>query len=647
MKLRKVPRGSKTQSEAGEEFFRLLFHHNVLPMWVCDLETLAFLDVNHAAVEKYGYAREEFLKMTLTDIRPSEDVAHLLDNMAKLRSELEHSGERRHTLRNGRLIDVEITSTTGEFHGRKASLVIGLDITERKRAEEALQNSERRLSSIYDTVGDMIFHLRVEPDGSYRYDSVNQAFCKVTGLSGQMVVGKLVNDVIPEPSLSMALQQYRKAIADNSILRWEETSDYPTGRLIGEVSIAPEFDDSMECVGLVGSVHDVTERKRAEEALRHSELRNRQLLESVTAYTYTVEIHNRRPVHTIHGAGCEKVTGYTPSDYSANPNLWLEMVHPDDRHVVEHYADPLCDGVGVEALEHRVLHKDGQVVWVRNTYVLKYNEDGKVTGYDGLISDITERKHAEEDIRRLNSRLEDRVVERTAQLEEANKELEAFSYSVSHDLRAPLRHASGFVDLLVKRCKPELSDKAQHYLSSIADSVHQMGVLIDDLLQLARTGRTEMRQSQSDMNEIVDEVLTSLRHDNPHRTIEWIIGTLPSVFCDKAMLTLAWTNLLSNAVKFTRTRESARIELGFYEENAGFVFFVRDNGVGFDMQYAQKLFGVFQRLHSVEEFEGTGVGLANVRRIISRHEGRTWAEAGLDKGATFYFTLPRHTEQRP
>jgi len=322
------------------------------------------------------------------------------------------------------------------------------------------------------------------------------------------------------------------------------------------------------------------------------------------------------------------------------------MVHPDDQKIVEHYADPLCEGKEIPVLEHRIIHKNGSVIWARNTYVLKHDASGKVIGYDGLISDITERKLIEIEIQMLNTELENRVIKRTAQLEAANKELEAFSYSVSHDLRAPLRHASGFVDLLMKRFKSDIPEKGQHYLSTIADSVHQMGILIDDLLQFSRTGRAEMKKTNSDMNEIVQEVFTSLSQDNPNRIINWTINELPLIFCDRAMLKLVWMNLMSNAVKFTRTREISKIEIGVLEDENEYTFFVRDNGVGFDMQYSQKLFGVFQRFHSMEEFEGTGIGLANVRRIILRHEGRTWAEAEPDKGATFYFTLPKHNKEK-
>ena len=236
--------------------------------------------------------------------------------------------------------------------------------------------------------------------------------------------------------------------------------------------------------------------------------------------------------------------------------------------------------------------------------------------------------------------------QRASELEAAYRELEAFSYSVSHDLRAPLRHINGFVELLNDQAE-NLGERERYYLRIIADSARQMGMLIDDLLTFSRMGRSEMQRMTISTDSMVHEVVkTALQGEPKERRIVWTIGPLPEVEADPSMLRQVWTNLIGNAVKYSRTRPTAEIEIGCddtLEDEA--IFYVRDNGVGFDMQYADKLFGVFQRLHRSEDFEGTGIGLANVRRIITRQGGRTWAEAVKDKGATFFFSLPKKPKE--
>jgi signal transduction histidine kinase len=262
-----------------------------------------------------------------------------------------------------------------------------------------------------------------------------------------------------------------------------------------------------------------------------------------------------------------------------------------------------------------------------------------------LEAEIVERRRAEEEIRRLNAELEERVLQRTAELQTANAELETFSYSVSHDLRAPLRHIDGFANLLSRGAGATLDEKHRHYLHKICTSVRQMGCLIDELLAFSQMGRVEMMRTKTNLQSLVPDVIHGLQQETQAREIRWRIASLPEVQADPALIRQVFVNLLANAIKYTRTRDVAEIEIGVQAAPKEIIFFVRDNGVGFDMRYADKLFGVFQRLHRAEEFEGTGVGLANVRRIINRHGGRTWAESTQGTGAIFYFSLPEQGNQ--
>jgi|GEM_PF-1847524 len=337
-----------------------------------------------------------------------------------------------------------------------------------------------------------------------------------------------------------------------------------------------------------------------------------------------------------------KIVGYTREDFQTGKLRWKDMTPPEYSQLDEAaIAEAKITGSS-KPFEKVYLHKDGTPVPVLLGFILVGEERQEAVAF---VLDLTERKQAEAQLIEFNETLEERVKQRTVQLEAANKELESFSYAVSHDLRAPLRHITGFVDLLQKQLGTAALDPAsQRYLNIISDTTKLAGKLIDDLLSFSRMGRTNMRYSTVDLHQLVQEVQQDLESETRNRQVNWIVKPLPQVSGDPAMLRLVLGNLLENAVKYSKNSVTAEIVVGSSCEEREVIVFVRDNGVGFDMRYVHKLFGVFQRLHTDSQFEGTGVGLANVQRIVHRHGGRVWAEAEVDRGATFYFSLPKDME---
>jgi PAS domain S-box-containing protein len=504
--------------------------------------------------------------------------------------------------------------------------------TERRRVEEALLKSEVRFRIAAETSNDVVYEWDLKQEVIW-FGKIDEMLGYSPGEFPRTLDG-LGASVHPEDWVRVmaAVQAHLEGRApyaeDYRVLMKDGTFRWWSAR--GAVARMPDGKP----VRWIGTVTDITERKQVDQELREREARYKTLVENIPQKILMKDINYRwisinENLARDFGISPEEIVGKLDRDLFSKE--LADKYHADDVRIITNGK--------TEELEEKYI-VDGKETWVNTIKTPVRDNKGEIIGVLGILWDITGRKLAEEEIHKLNTELEGRVVMRTAQLEASNKELEAFSYSVSHDLRAPLRHVSGYVELLNKHFQSDLSEKGLHYLNSIGDSVHIMGMLIDDLLQFSRTGRMEMHQSDLDMNEIVKEVKESLCKDNPDRKIEWVIEELPSVNGDGAMLKLVWTNLLGNAVKFSRKRQKARIEIGVRKENKELVFFVRDNGVGFDMQYAHKLFGVFQRLHSTEEFEGTGIGLANVQRIVLRQGGRTWAEAEPDKGAVFYFSIP-------
>lgn len=379
--------------------------------------------------------------------------------------------------------------------------------------------------------------------------------------------------------------------------------------------------------------HDLTERRRSEEALLREESLFTSLCDTIPDQIYFKDRESR----FIRSNACQarrfgltdprEAVGRTDFDFFSAEHA--RQAYEDEQRIMA-TGEPLID------LLEKETWPDGRVTWVSTTKMPMRDASGRINGLLGISRDVTAHRLAEEKLSRLNVEL----ARHAAELLEANKELESFSYSASHDLRAPLRHVQGYADMLFRESGDRLSEKGRHYLKVISDSSRELGLLIDALLSFSRMGRSHMFESGVDLDELVNETVGGLASVAPDRRIVWNLAPLPRVRGDRAMLKLVFANLIGNALKYTRPRDTARIDVGTAgTEDGRVILFVRDNGVGFDMKYADKLFGVFQRLHRAEEFEGTGIGLANVRRIILRHGGRAWAEGELDRGATIFFTL--------
>ncbi len=413
------------------------------------------------------------------------------------------------------------------------------------------------------------------------------------------------------------------------------------------VSVTALRDEEDGIIGYLLIGTDNSARKRAEEALREAGALQRAIFNSANFSSIATD---EKGVIQIFNVGAERMLGYAAADV-------LNKITPadisDPQEVVARanalsaeLATTITPGFealvfkasrGIEDIyELTYVRKDGsRFPAVVSVTALRDERDG-IIGYLLIGTDNSARKQVEAAVQLLHAEL----LQHAAQLEEANRELESFSYSVSHDLRAPLRHVEGYVEMLARAADDQLSDKARHYLKTISEATGEMGQLIDDLLAFSRMGRAEMTETSVHLETLVQETIRGLEMATQGRNIAWKIAPLPQVMGDPAMLKQVLANLVGNAVKYTRPRDPAEIEIGTAGEEGGrVILFVRDNGVGFDPTYTHKLFGVFQRLHRAEEFEGTGIGLATARRIVARHRGRVWAEATLNQGATFYFTL--------
>jgi PAS domain S-box-containing protein len=512
-----------------------------------------------------------------------------------------------------------------------------IDITQARQTEEALHDSDQRFR----------LALRNAPvsvavqDRDLRYV---WAYNQRTATEDE-IIGKLDADVFTPEEADRLTAIKRRVLAEGAEFHEQMWLERPTGPMFLAVNFEPIRDEAGRAIGVGSATVDLTPMKVAEEALRESQAKLEAALASMTDAVFISDTQGNfvdfnEAFAVFHRFGSKSECARTLAEY---PDILDVLTDDGEPAALDQWAVPraLRGEVATDA-EYTLRRKDTGETWAGSySFGPIRDEGGEIVGSVVVARDVTDRKHAEEERRLLNADLEDRVRQRTALLAAANQELEAFSYSVSHDLRAPLRHISGFANLLSERLGEGLDDESRHYLDVVTGSVAEMGVLIDDLLQFSRLGRAEMVVEDVDMMDLVRQVLAPLQAETAERDVAVRVGELPPARGDAVLLRQVWANLLGNAFKYTRTRDRALIEVDAEADGPATDYHVRDNGVGFDMEFAGKLFVVFQRLHDSAEFEGTGIGLANVRRIVARHGGHVWAEGQVDGGATFSFSLPR------
>jgi PAS domain S-box-containing protein len=569
---------------------------------------------------------------------------------------------------DGQEFQIEASISQVVTGGKKLFTVILRDVTERVQAEQAVREAQDRVTGIIASAMDSI----ITTDAQQQIVLFNAAAEKMFGCPAAEALGQPITRFIPQ-RFHAAHTGHIKRFGETGVTAramgargalWAVRADGEEFQIEASISQIEATGKKMFTVIL----RDVSERKRAEERLagQAEELaRSRHALEAQTLMLQSVldsmaeglVAADEQGKFVLWNAAAEKILGMSaanlaPQEWSEHYGLFLtDTVTPFPSDQV-----PLVRALRGEVSTTEMFvrnHELPEGAWIEVSGGPRKDKDSVVCGGVAAFRDITQRKANEREIRKLNDELEHRVVERTAQLEAANQELEAFSYSVSHDLRAPLRHISGFSKILAEEFGPALDPSAQHYLERIQEGSRNMGLLVDELLNLARVGRHALRLQLTRLNSLVAEVIAILQPESEGRQVEWVIADLPAVECDPVLVKQVFQNLLANALKFTRPRVgadgSARagtpapthavIEVSCKEEDGQPVFMVRDNGVGFNMKYVDKLFGVFQRLHSAQAFEGTGIGLVTVQRIVQKHGGRVWAEGEVDKGAAFYFTL--------
>ncbi|MFN8135153.1 MAG: PAS domain S-box protein [Bacteroidales bacterium] len=602
-----------------EEIYSTIVNQAIDAIVMVDADTGEFLEFNEAAYVGLGYTREEFSKLTIFDIEGNIKPEKLLPFLANLKNSGSKVFETKHRTKNNIIKDVRISARTINIRGKDYLASIWTDITERNQQEAMLREK------------DLIFQSLLENSPFYVFFKDHQSKAIFLSRNYEQLFNRSINSLIGKDLYEIADPEYsaeyiaaeQQMLQDGKQIEYVETYQ---GRIYSTVKFPIYRSDAPPM--LAGFTIDITEQQQAVNALRENESMLRTIIEHAP---FEIWARDKEGYGTLENNilvnHFGSILGKTPdfSDVSADVK---ELWNSNNRRalngeIINNECVYLFDGIAHHY--HQIL---APIV-----------VEGKVEGIAGFNIDITDRKKAEEEVHKLNAELEQRVNQRTLQLEHANRELEAFSYSVSHDLRAPLRGIDGWSLALLEDYGPQLDEQAHVYLDRVRSEAQRMGQLIDDLLKLSRVSRFEMNKAEVNLSAMAEIIVNRLTELNPLRQFDFKITPGIMAVADAAMLEIVLTNLLDNAVKFTSKKPFASIEFDSLIEDGRTVYSVRDNGAGFDMENARKLFGAFQRMHRQTEFQGTGVGLATVQRIIHRHGGQIWAESKANEGAAFYFTL--------
>ncbi|MCB9014900.1 MAG: PAS domain S-box protein [Lentimicrobiaceae bacterium] len=613
-----------------EEIYSSIVNQASDSIALIDFETSRFIEFNPAAHLNLGYSADEFSQMGIKDIEASQNPDEIIKHFSVIRDSGGITFESQHKHKSGTILDIRSRAKVITIKGKEYISAIWSDITAQKKIQAAMREKDLIFQSLMEKSPIYIFF----KDHHLKSVFLSKNFEQLLAKPLEELIGRTMNELFPS-NMALSMIEEDKLIFENGEL--VTIDEELNGRYYTTIKF-PIYRDNAPPL-LAGFTIDITDRKLAENALMYREKILRQAQQMAHIGNFEFDFRKNTSIWSENMYRIFDVE-HTTELNNVIQNILPDLILPEDYSRTKQIFNDAIKGLCNYELVYRIRKKDNSIRDIHSRADIERDENGNPIRMIGLIQDITEQKRTEKEIQRLNESLEKRVEERTHELQIANHELEAFAYTVSHDLRAPLRAINGFTNILKEDYETLFDADGHKLINIITENTSRMGVLIDDLLAFSRLGRAEMNFCKVDMNQLVKQAYHEITTPELKEQIKFIAHDLPEIMGDNSLLKQVWLNLLSNAVKFSSKVKEPEIIISAQKE-AGYVTFkISDNGVGFNMKYVGKLFGVFQRLHSAGEYEGTGAGLAIVQRIVVRHKGKVWARAEQGKGADFFFSLP-------